>query len=116
MAPETVTRTVPATIPVPWTRTLVWGHAVLQMLDLATTFLALQAGGMEANPISRALIEGGGWWAYGGVKVFVALCFLALHPTLRAMARPEQRFITGTMVAFGAFMAFVVVNNALIAF
>jgi hypothetical protein len=89
-------------------------HAILQLLDLGTTFMALNAGGIEANPISRSLIDGG-WLAYGSIKIVVAAAFLSLWPIGAWLEARETRLVAGLMAAFALFMGFVVVNNARIA-
>lgn len=93
---------------------LLVAQATLQLLDLATTALALEAGGVEANPVSRLLIAHG-WWLYGLVKLTVAAAFLALWPLVVRLEAAERRLVTAGMVGFGAFMAAVVLNNAMIA-
>lgn len=90
-------------------------HAVLQGLDLLTTYMALGAGGHEANPLARSVIEGPGWWAFAALKLGVAAAFVACMPLLRHLGRPEGRMLVGAVALFAAFMVFVVVNNALIA-
>ena len=41
----------------------------LQMLDIATTRLALLGGGVEANPVVAAILVGYGWGGFVVVKV-----------------------------------------------
>ncbi len=94
---------------------LLIAQACLQLLDLASTYIAIQAGGYEANPVSRALIEGPGWFAYGAVKVALALAFIGLWPVARELDGIEGRITAISMGLFCMVMAGVVVNNAIIA-
>lgn len=109
---ETITLRAPP--PVSILALVLAGQAVLQLLDLATTFLALQEGAVEANPVSRAMIEDGGWWVYGAVKVLLAAAFVAILPLTRDLRGGERRFVLASMGIFAALMLAVVVNNALI--
>ncbi len=103
--------------PISWNalQGLLVAQALLQILDLATTFLALQAGGWEANPVSRGIIEGPGWLAYGAVKLALAAAFLGLWPVTRMLDGWEGRITIAGMAIFAVVMTGVVVNNALIA-
>lgn len=93
---------------------LLVAQAALQVLDLLTTFLALQAGGVEANPFSRAIISGPGWFAYGAIKLALAAAFLGLWPITRMLDGWEARVTIAGMALFAVIMTAVVVNNALI--
>lgn len=109
---ETVT--LRAAHPMPAMPLLLSANACLQLLDLLTTHLALAAGGAEANPISRAIIEGPGWGAYAALKAMVAAAFLALWPVTRWLTGAEARFALVSMAAFTAMMGVVVLNNVLV--
>ncbi len=91
---------------------LLIAQAALQLLDLTTTFLAMQGGAVEANPVSRAVIEGPGWWAYGALKVTLAAAFLGLWPLTCRLSVGERRLVGAAMGSFAAIMVAVVVNNA----
>ncbi len=101
--------------PLPAMPLLLSANAGLQLLDLLTTYLALSAGGAEANPISRAIIEGPGWGTYALLKGLVAAAFVALWPVTRWLTGAEARFALVSMAAFTAMMAFVVLNNVFVA-
>lgn len=90
-------------------------HAILQWADLWTTYLALSNGGIEANPISAAILDSGGWAAYAAIKSAIAVVFIALAPAMRSFGRMEARFTGWMLGGFAVMMLFVVVNNARIA-
>ncbi len=94
---------------------VVAAQAILQMLDLTTTYMALQDGAIEANPISRALIEQG-WGVYGAVKVALAAAFLLLLPLQRSLDARDRRIVMASMTIFAVLMGAVVANNAWIVF
>ncbi|MGB0653568.1 MAG: DUF5658 family protein [Thermoplasmatota archaeon] len=88
--------------------------AVFQLLDVISTYLVLAAGGVEANPISRGLMESAGMEAWIGLKLVIVASFLALVPFVRRSSERDQATVAVLGALAAGLMAAVVVNNAAI--
>ena len=93
---------------------------LLNILDLVTTFISLDLGGSEANPLMLYAMEHlGGVWGLLYVKLaimFPLLPYLVmsikLPDILKSQARPA--FITGAyyvLIPVNLFYAYIVVHN-----
>ncbi len=102
-------------IPPTWHRPLlaVLGlNAFLQLADVVSTGLALGAGAVEANPVSRALMGNLSFAGWAAVKVLLAAAFIAAAPLLRTIrSTGEARFLLAASVGFAGMMQLVVVSN-----
>ncbi len=90
-------------------------QALLQVLDLASTTWALGNGAVEANPISRAVLDGPGWWAYATIKFSLAAVFLALWPLVASLTGGARRLVVASFAGFAVLMLGVVLNNIIVA-
>jgi hypothetical protein len=77
--------------------------AVLNLADVVLTRVALAHGAVEANPLSRALLDSG---RVELAKVAV-LCLLALRMARR---RPSLRLAAACWIALGAYLMVVLSN------
>lgn len=88
---------------------------VLQLGDFVSTYVALSAGGVEANPITRSVLEHHGWMGFFVMKCLAASAFVVLWPMMAWLSPKDARVTTIAMGIFAAIMALVVVNNAVVA-
>ncbi len=84
--------------------TLIASMAALQILDVATTNLALANGAVEANPLAAlAMVHLGAWWMVPKLMVGAVTC--------AAMCRwTRMHIVTGCV----AFYALIQANNVLV--
>jgi hypothetical protein len=55
-------------------RTLAFYILVLNLIDLLTTFVSINGGGVEMNPVINAV---GNWWIVGAYKLMLPLVMIA---------------------------------------
>lgn len=91
---------------------LVLANIALQLLDVWTTVAALESGGGEQNPFSRAIMETFGINAWVGIKLAIVGVLAAWMAWLMRTATPDA--VRRSVLPAGAmalWMSYVIANN-----
>lgn len=90
-------------------------NALFQVLDLATTYVVLSLGGVEANPAARWMMASWGMEGWLMFKLILAGAMVALIPVAWSARTQDKRRVAMLSLPFAVMMLFVITNNTALA-
>ena len=79
----------------------------LNMVDAALTWILAGKGGYELNPVTRAILNHSGWWAFWGFQIGTTLaCVAALLFLASVFPRQMGKVFIALIIIFGGVCLF----------